>query len=303
MRKIPFFSQRSWRLYRAISGSIVDAFLFTNPIIKGILHIAMSPFVANLTYHALQMESLIEYEGHMQGASAYVVGKATKGVRVHDVENVPDDKPLLFVANHAGLSDANALLMSSPRRDTYTLVFDDGILQGLEAFHNLMIIVDRERPTLALRETVKLLKAGKSVLMFPSGEIEGDPALYLDETLDSLNTWSNSIEFFVRHVPDLQVLPVGIGGVISRTALQNPIVKRYQNLDDRLFLAATFQLAFPMYRNPQLSIFYGNVLEGDDATRKNILAQMCQLIRNVHTEQTEIFGESVGVQSAYEVVP
>jgi hypothetical protein len=297
MQKIPLLSARSWRLYRAISSSIVNAFLFKNPIIKAILHAAMSPFITNLTYHALEMESIIEHEGHMQGASAYVIDKGARGVHVHDANRVPENRPVLFVANHAGLSDANALLMSSPRRDTHTLVFDDGILRGLEAFHKLMIPIDKENPTLALRDTIKLLRAGQSILMFPAGEIEGDPALYLDDTLESLNTWSTSIEFFARHVPDLQVVPAGIGGVISRTALQNPIVKQYKTQSDRLFLAATFQLAFPAYRNPQLSIFYGQPLCGSDITMENVRSQMQTLIRKVHEEQTEIFGDDQSIHN------
>jgi len=303
MLKESLLSLRYWQLYRAMSGSIVEAFRFDNSILNGLTHIVCFPFVANLTRLGMEMEAIITRDGHMRGASQWIIEKAFSGIQVHNAECVPHNKPVLFVGNHAGLGDANAMMMSSPRQDTHTLVFNYGILPGLQAFHNHAIVVDKENPTLALRQTVRHLKAGNSALMYPRGDIEDDPALYLDSALDNLTHWSESIEFFVKHVPDLQVVPFGVGGVISRSALDNPIVRRYKNLKHRLFLAATFQLMFPMYRDPIISIFYGQPLSGKQATLTNVQRQMSRLIRNVHAEQTELFGEARGIRATLGEIP
>lgn len=286
------FIRRYIQLYRAMSGSIVEAFRFTNPVLNTLTHILCSPFIANLTRLGMKMESIIQADGHMQGASQWIMSRATKGVIAHGANCIPTDKPVLFVGNHAGLGDANAMMMSSPRHDTHTLVFNYGILPGLEAFHDHAIVVDKDNPMFALRETVRHLKQGKSALIYPRGNIEDDPSLYLDSALRSLDEWSASIEFFVKHVPDLRIVPFGVGGVISRQALANPFVRKYENLDHRMFLAATFQLMFPIYRDPIVSIFFGQPLHGEQATLDNVQRQMRRLIRNVHAEQTEIFNET-----------
>lgn len=291
------YIQKYIRLYRAMSGSIVEAFRFSNPILNGVTHIACAPFIANLTRLGMQMEAIIENDGHMHGASEWIINKATQQVLAHGTSCIPEDKPVLFIGNHAGLGDANAMMMSSPRRDTHTLAFNYGILPGLDAFHHHAIVVDKDNPTFALRETVRHLKAGKSALLYPRGNIEDDPSFYLDSALDSIDHWSPSIEFFVKHVPDLQIVPFAVGGVISRQALANPFVRRYTNRDHRMFLAATFQLMFPIYRDPVVSIFFGQPLSGEQATLNNVQRQMRRLIRNVHAEQSEVFDEATRFQA------
>ena len=86
-------------------------------------------------------------------------------------------------------------------------------------------------------------------------------------------------------MPGLAIVPVAVGGVISRAALRNPIVRRYQDHDKRHFLAATFQMMFPVYRDPVVVLCFGSALRGDFARRARVLAQMAALLRRVHDEQ------------------
>lgn len=284
-RRSAFLQPSFPRLYRAMSRSVVEAFCVSNPLLNAILHLLCLPFVLELTRLGIKMEAMIARDGHLKGASKWLVDIASKGIYVHGVENVPLSGPVLFVGNHAGLGDAHALLMSSPRTDTHVLARDFGILPGLSQFRQYVIVVDMDRPQAALRGSIRHLKAGASLLLYPYGRIEADPGLYLEDALATLPGWSASIELFVRHVPGLSVVPFAVGGVISRKALRNPIVRHYKDEDRRHFLAATFQMMFPFYRDPTIGLYYGQALCGQDATRSNVIRQMDDLLRKVRAEQ------------------
>lgn len=275
----------SLRLYRAMSTSVVEAFCFRNPFINAALHIVCAPFALELTRLGLKMEGMIARDGHLKGASEWLVNIGTKGIHIQGAEHVPFTGPVLFVGNHAGLGDAHALLAASPRRDTHLLVNDFGILPGLRAMRHHVIVVDQRLPVASIKAALRHLRAGKSLLLYPRGEIEADPALYLEAALETLPQWSRSVELLARHVPGLAIVPVAVGGVISRAALQNPIVRRYRDHDKRHFLAATFQMMFPCYRDPVVVLCFGSALRGDCATRARVLAQMAALLRRVHDER------------------
>ena len=206
-------------------------------------------------------------------------------MHIHGADNVPLSGPLLFTANHAGLGDAHALLASSPRRDTLVLAHDFGILPALQQFRRHVILVDAERPEAALRAALRHLRAGGSLLLYPRGEIEADPALDLERALASLPDWSRSIDLFARHVPDLAIVPVATGGVLSRRALRNPLLRLYKDRDQRHFLAATFQMMFAFYRDPVISVAMGGSCAGRRPRASRVLERMACLLARVHKRE------------------
>lgn len=282
----------SLHLYRAMSTSVVDAFCFSNPLISAALHIACAPFVLELTRLGLKMERMIARDGHLKGASEWLVDIGAKGIHIHGAENVPLTGPLLFVGNHAGLGDAHALLAASPRRDTHILANDFGILPGLRAMRRHVIVVDHSQPVASFRAALRHLQAGKSLLLFPRGEIEADPGLNLKAALESLPHWSRSFELLARQLPELAIVPFAVGGVHSRRALQNLIARQYKDPGKRHFLAATFQMMLPMYRDPVVSLFFGGALCGRSVARDQVMARMTSLLRRVHQEQAGLASDS-----------
>ncbi len=285
---IPSRFTRFPRLYRAMSASVVEAFCFTHPALNATLHILCAPFVLELTRLGIKMEAIIARDGHLRGASKWLVEIAALSLRAQGVENVPTSGPVLFLGNHAGLGDAFALLAGSPRTDTAVLAYNFGILPGLQEMRRHVIVVDKNAPYRAMRQCIRHLRAGKSLLIYPRGEIEDDPALALEPALASLTDWSRSIEFFARQAPDLTILPCAVGGVISRRALLNPVVRCYRDKDKRHFLAATFQMMFPFYRDPVISLRFGRPLHGESASREAVLREMARLIRGVNAEQRRL---------------
>lgn len=278
-------------LYRATSTSVVGAFCCSNPVINAALHIACAPFILELTRLGLKMEGMIARDGHLKGASEWLVDIGSAGIHIHGAEHVPLTGPLLFVGNHGGLGDAHALLSASPRRDTQILANDFGILPGLNAMRTHVIVVEPDQPVATFRAALRQLRAGKSLLLYPRGEIEADPCLDLESALASLSQWTHSPELFARYVPELAIVPFAVGGLLSRRALRNPIVRRYRDRDKRHFLAATFQMMFPTFRDPLISLRFGEPLVGERATRDQVRARMARLLRRVHIEQRRLMIE------------
>ena len=265
-------------LHRAMSTSVVDAFCFTNPLIRAALRTACLPFTLELTRLGFKMERMIAHDGDLRRASQWLLDIGAAAVHIQGADKIPPSGPLLFVGNHAGLGDAFALLMASPRRDTKLMAHDFGILPGLRQFRAHVILVERERPQAALRAGLRHLRAGGSLLLYPRGEIEADPALDLAAALDSLDQWSRSIEVFARHVPGLAIVPAAVGGVLSRRALGNPVARLYHDRAKREFLAATFQMMFPLYRDPVVRVCFGAARPGRATAYNDALAQMRVLL-------------------------
>ena len=279
------FSKRYWRFYTAISDSVVEAFRFDNVVINSLIRLIFFPFVLHFAAKLYDMEIQLEADGHLQTVSRTLIEPYTQDIRIHHAERVPTSGPVLFVANHAGIGDSISVYMASPRKDIYTLIYNQGMLTKFQEFLRYAIVVDKENPMLSLRSTIRHLNAGQAVLLFPRGHVEDDPALYVDSALETLSEWSTSIEFLARKVPELQVVPVAVGGMISRKAMANPIVQRYKSRDYQHFLAGTFQMVTPFYKDPILSIFYGEPLIGESATLSNVQAQMRQLLQQIYDEQ------------------
>ena len=272
----------AWPLYRAMSTSVVEAFCCRNPSLNALLHVLCLPFVLELARLGLKMEGMIARDRHLQGTCRWLVEIAAEGIHIDGAEGIPRAGPLLLVSNHAGLGDAHAALLALPRRDTLLLAKDFGILPGLAQFRQYVIVVDEARPYAAIRQSIQHLQSGGSLLLFPRGEIEADPALDLPAALASLPSWTRSIDLFARHVPELAIVPLAVAGVLSRRALQNPLVRRYRQEDKRNFLAATLQMMFACYRDAEICVRYGMPLRAPQASREQTLRQMKLLLLQAH---------------------
>ena len=94
------------------------------------------------------------------------------------------------------------------------------------------------------------------MLTFPGGRIEPDPAV-LPGAVEALEQWSSSADLFARLTPGLTVVPVVVSGVISPSALRNPLIHLRRRRRDREWLAATFQLLIPALRDVKARVEFG----------------------------------------------
>jgi 1-acyl-sn-glycerol-3-phosphate acyltransferase len=204
-------------------------------------------------------------EAGMSHGSAWIVDDATGGLAVEGRERVPADGPLLVVANHPGLSDVIALLAALGRDDAWIVTADYPFLRAMRlASRRFLFVSDDHADRLsAFRSIVSRLRRGETVIVFPAGRLELDPALSRAAALGSLATWSRSIELLARLVDDTVVVPAAISGVVSRSAFDHRLSRHRELPKERQRMATLLQLAFPRYRANCVTIRFGEPIRGD----------------------------------------
>ena len=198
-------------------------------------------------------------EAGMLHGSAWIVDDATGGLVIVGREHVPARGPLLIVANHPGLSDAVALLAALGRDDAWIVAANYPFLRALRLASRRFVFVsdDRACRLSTVRRIVSALRRGETVVLFPAGGLELDPALSRGAALASLATWSRSIELVARLAHGTLVIPAAVRGVVSRSAFDHPLAKRRDGLKERQRMATLLQLVLPAYRADRVHVTFG----------------------------------------------
>jgi hypothetical protein len=154
----------------------------------------------------------------------------------------------------------------------------------------------KARATLGVvRSTVQHLRRGGSVLTFPAGQIEPDPAC-MPGAIQSLDTWSESIAIFARLAPETQIVTAIVSGVIWPATLRHPLTRLRRQPKDRERLGAALQVLvqtrLPFYRPVTTRVTFGPPLAASQlastgepgAILQAITAQARQLIESTYPE-------------------
>lgn len=199
-------------------------------------------------------------------------------------ELIPAAGPVLAVANHPGVIDALSLMLAlEARPDLKVVALDRPFLRALPGVAARLIWVDVDRPSGALRSAREHLRHGGAVLTFPAGTIEPDP-MVTDGALASLERWARSTDLLVRHVADLRVVPLAVGGVLSVRALRTPLVRRARTRADREWLAATLQVIFRRFHDTDVRILVGEPFVPDADPTAELIARMRTLLNRLAAE-------------------
>lgn len=168
----------------------------------------------------------------------YIKGLCTQGQ-----EYVPAQGPVLFLSNHPGMADTISLFAAIPRGDLRIIATHRPFLVSLPNIsqHLFYISDDPGERMRAVRQVSSHLRAGSAALTFPAGKIEPDPAVHTG-ALDALNNWTDSSGIFMRFVPDLQIVPVLVSGVIWERAARHWLTRFKHTREEREKLAAALQL-------------------------------------------------------------
>jgi hypothetical protein len=222
-------------------------------------------------------------ESGLAAGGVWALEQMARRVEVEGRENVPPEGPLLLVANHPGLADSLALFATLPRRDVRLVAYEMPFLKPLPNISRHLIYMAEASPGRfgVVRTATRHLKSGGTLLIFPGGEIEPDPAV-LPGAIEALGRWSESLELFARLVPGLIVIPAAVSGVLSPIALHNPMVLVRRRPRDREWLASRLQMLMPVLRNVTTRVAYGRPVhaEGvaDGTLRGAVLDGMQRLI-------------------------
>lgn len=194
----------------------------------------------------------------LPAGGSWALERLARGAVIEGAARVPREGPLLVVSNHPGLADAVALCAAMPRDDLRVVAAERPFLSALPNTSRALITIPNGAGdgASAARKAARHLRSGGSVITFPSGRIEPDPAV-LPGAAEALGAWSESVDLFARLVPGLAVVPAVVSGVISRAALRNPLARLRRTPRDREWLAATLQMLVPALRNVTTRVEFG----------------------------------------------
>lgn len=130
--------------------------------------------------------------------------------------SLPKEGPLLVVSNHPGTYDALVLASSLQRDDICVIASAIPFLRSLPFSREHFFFISKTGPdrALSVRQAIRHLQAGKALLLFGSGQIDPDPAVYADAG-EGIRRWSKSVEIFLRAVPELRVAVSIVSHVVS----------------------------------------------------------------------------------------
>jgi hypothetical protein len=191
----------------------------------------------------------------LPAASGWMVQHFVQHVQVTNEAEIPQRGPLLIVSNHPGMVDGFVVASALPRPDLKIVVSNLPFFTNLEALREHVIYTTKqthERLTV-VRQSIRHLRSGGALLIFPGGNIEPDPAV-LPGMREALERWSSSIEIMIRSVPDTQVVVSMVSGVLDRSSMRHPLVYLKKTLQDRQKIAEALQAIKHLLRTKALPL-------------------------------------------------
>jgi hypothetical protein len=201
-------------------------------------------------------------EDGFRGASAWVLSHFGQEISLDQNRAIPAHGPLLIAANHPGTVDALAIATQLPRDDLKVVADPIPFLAALPHTAQHMIFTDRKDASArmtTIRKALRHLKAGGALLIFPSGHLDPDPAIF-PEAVNYLDDWSRSLEFFLRRAPETSLQLAILSGVLSPKFGRAWIIRRGQDVIARHRIAEIlqiiYQLLFPqrLLVSPKISL-------------------------------------------------
>lgn len=214
----------------ALAGQVIDEIVRAFGFPQGgwqrhLLEPALRPLGRVFAQIALHFDQSIGLRG-LGPAFGDLMAWAVQDAQVVGVNNIPASGPLLILSNHPGAYDVPLIATSLPRDDLKFISSTVPLIQSLPHFHRRVIEVTRDAPDgmRGVRQAIRHLQGGGSLLILPTGIVDPDPDL-LPGARQALASWSPSIELILRKAPQTQVVIVIVSGVLAPGWLRSPFVK------------------------------------------------------------------------------
>jgi len=176
-------------------------------------------------------------------------------VRADGNDGIPADGPLIIASNHPGTYDALSLISQLPRGDVKLVVSGIPFFRNLPnaSRHFIFATLDTNIRAEAIRQSIRHLRAGGTLLIFPSGRIDPDPAVYPD-AMQNLSRWSRSVELFLNRVSGARLVLAITSGVVSRAFIHHPFARLFSNDHERRRVVEFMQVIRQMTARQPLSL-------------------------------------------------
>ncbi len=212
-----------------------------------------------ISHLALTSDRMITTDG-FPAAAAWMLTNWCTSISAHGAGDIPGTGPLLVISNHAGSYDTFVITAQVGRDDLKLIGSDVPFLKNLpNANDHIFFLSDNTQDRMtAARLGMRHLKQGGALLLYGSGLIDPDPFVYPDAAA-WIEKWLPSIDLFLRHAPETQVVLSIVSGVVSPRWAHHPItwLKRIDWQKRRLaeFGQVLQQLFRPgsLYLDPRIS--------------------------------------------------
>lgn len=191
---------------------------------------------------AAEFDQRVGRDGFPQAAS-WAVQLFVERVQVKGEQTIPLQGPLIVAANHPGTYDSIAIASCIPRRDLKIIVSGVPFFQGLPTAGSQFLYANEDAYARmgVVREAIRHLQAGGSLLIFPSGHIDPDPVV-LPGAVQALQNWSRSLQIFLSRAPESRLVLAAVSGVLAESSLRHPLVYLRRKVSDRQRIAEFVQV-------------------------------------------------------------
>lgn len=196
--------------------------------------------------------------------------EATQALMPHFIEKVdiigdnhlPSGGPLLVVSNHPAAYDFFLIAATLPRDDLKLLASNINIVRKLPATADHFIFMasngvlgDSYSRMAAVRASIRHLRSGGALLIFPTGTVDPDPAVSAEGARQALSRWSPSLELLLRKVPEIQVVVSIVSGVLSPGWYKSPITRLRKEPHNKQKVAEIFQVVQQLFLPGSLKLY------------------------------------------------
>jgi len=231
-------------LTRLINNEVLKAVSLRE---NGWLSRRLQPLLSHGTQHFCEIfaetDRLVGERGLAEGAR-HLLTYLVKDVEVSGVENIPRAGPLVVASNHPGTVDSAVITSGVARRDFKIIAGEVPFLRHLPNIRNSLIFTPYNNPhgrMQAVRDALRHLRDGGSLLLFARAGIDPDPA-FMPHAAEELSLWSRSLEIFLDRVPGCHVLVTVVSGVLHPRFMHHPITWLRKKRSDRQRLAMMLQV-------------------------------------------------------------
>ncbi|GMR10881.1 MAG: hypothetical protein BMS9Abin28_1705 [Anaerolineae bacterium] len=226
-------------------------------------------------------------ESGLRQAAGEVLPRLVNRLEVEGQQQVPTAGPLLVVSNHPGSADGLAIAASLPRNDLKIVVSALPFIRSLPNSARHLIYTDPLEPHKRMevvRSSIRHLRDGGALLLFPRGKVEPDPA-WLPGAMESLSRWSASLGLIARTVPEAKVVTTIVSGVLARSSLRNPVTRWPRDPRKRQLLAEIIQVLhqalIPYGISVSTRLSYGKPIVAGDRNARELTREIVGYARQL----------------------
>jgi hypothetical protein len=176
-------------------------------------------------------------------AAAWMMSHWVRRVTARGEDTIPVEGPLLVIANHCGAYDFLVIPSQLCRTDLKIISSDIPFLKHLpHASDHLWFTSDETKDrSMAARGALRYHQSGGSLLLFGTGLIDPDPAVYPNPE-NAIDNWSPSIDLFLRMAPETKVVVAICSGIVSSRWANHPLTRLQRTPWKRRRLAEVGQI-------------------------------------------------------------